>query len=242
MSTAYLVDRQGRKFALRLDKPTVVGREPGVDLLVDNDSISRRHGTVAATDGTFFVTDLNSSNGICINGSRLGTSPAALMDGDSIRFGSLDFTFHSDKSAEHRAPCPNCGSPVRVGARFCTKCGHAHPASAASSVIGGMQQRAPTPAGSRQPSVAVHKRPPVATISLIFVILLVYLCQVLSAGSLEFDSRQLLAAGGLSYDSVVIDGQWYRILTSAVLHLSLIHLLLNAYALAIGDVLRVVEI
>ena len=97
MPTAYLVDRQGRKFPLRPDKQTVVGREPGVDLLVDNDSISRRHGAVAGTDGTFFVTDLNSSNGIYINGSRLGTSPAALKDGDSIRFGSLDFTFHTSR-------------------------------------------------------------------------------------------------------------------------------------------------
>jgi membrane associated rhomboid family serine protease/uncharacterized RDD family membrane protein YckC len=233
MSTAYLVDRHDRKFALRPDKPTVVGRESGVDLLVDNESISRRHGTVAATEGTFFVTDLSSSNGIYINGSRLGTSPAALKDGDSIRFGSLDFTFHSEKIVQHRALCPNCGSPVRVGALFCTKCGHAQRASVASPVVGGMRQRPATPAVSGQSSVVAHRRPPVATIGLIFVISLVYLCQVLSAGSLEFDSRQLLAAGGLSYDSVVIDGQWYRILTSAALHLSLIHLLLNAYALAI---------
>ena len=233
MSTAYLLDQQGRRFALPFDKPSVVGREAGVDVFVENDSVSRRHGSIAAVNGTFFLTDLNTSNGTYVNGSRLRGSPTALKDGDCIRFGGFDFTFHSDKSAEHRASCPHCGSPARVGARFCTKCGRPQSPSASSPAVASAQRPRLPPAASRQPSTPAHRRPPVATITLIFVISLVYLCQVLSAGSLEFDSRQLLGAGGLSYDSVVVDGEWYRILTSAVLHLSIVHLLLNAYALAI---------
>lgn len=117
------MDRQGRKFAVRADKPVILGRETGVDLLVDDDSISRRHGRISAINGAFFITDLNSSNGTYVNGSRVGGPPTALKDGDFIRLGSVDFTFHSSESIERRVPCPTCGSPTRIGAGFCPKCG-----------------------------------------------------------------------------------------------------------------------
>jgi FHA domain/zinc-ribbon domain len=130
----YLVDRQGRKFALAIDGAIVIGREAGADLQVDDDSISRRHAFIAGANGAFSIADLNSSNGTYVNGRRVSSgSRIVLNNGDSVRLGGVDFAFHSDQNTRLCGTCSNCGSPVRIGARFCTKCGSPQAVSIAPS-------------------------------------------------------------------------------------------------------------
>lgn len=55
------------------DKPLLVGRGDAVDAFVDDDSLSRHHFLVAREGADFFVIDLDSRNGITVNGERMST-------------------------------------------------------------------------------------------------------------------------------------------------------------------------
>jgi len=64
----------------------VIGREPGVDILIDSPGVSRRHARLYLQDDQYHLEDLGSSNGTFLNGERL-TKPAHLKHGDEIRLG-----------------------------------------------------------------------------------------------------------------------------------------------------------
>lgn len=66
------------------DRPTLIGREPGCDVVLDNLQASRRHCEVraAATPGQHVVVDLGSRGGTLVNGAAAGLS--ALLPGDRI--------------------------------------------------------------------------------------------------------------------------------------------------------------
>lgn len=69
--------------------PFLVGRE-GCDWLVPDTTVSRRHARIDYNplEGKFFITDLGSSNGIRLNGSRIPVDmPAALQDGMQVLLG-----------------------------------------------------------------------------------------------------------------------------------------------------------
>lgn len=86
-----------------LDKPKIlVGRIPPADLLLEDDSVSRRHAKIVRSGGRFWVIELGSANGTFVNGDRV--SEAELSPGDVVRFGILDFTFSGPASAEVRPP------------------------------------------------------------------------------------------------------------------------------------------
>src|SRR5262249_13873667 len=50
---------------------TVVGRGPGVDVVIDDPSISRRHARFAPVDGALQVEDLGSQNGTFVGGAQV---------------------------------------------------------------------------------------------------------------------------------------------------------------------------
>lgn len=49
----------------------VVGRSSSSDLIIPHESISRRHCQIKLSNKEFFICDLDSSNGVFINGERL---------------------------------------------------------------------------------------------------------------------------------------------------------------------------
>lgn len=50
----------------------IVGRSPKADLVIPHDGISRQHCKIEYTqDKTFYITDLDSSNGVFFNGERI---------------------------------------------------------------------------------------------------------------------------------------------------------------------------
>ncbi|MBO0779020.1 MAG: FAD-dependent oxidoreductase [Ktedonobacteraceae bacterium] len=70
--------------------PVLIGRQPGVHLLIDQGAVSRLHAGISYVDGQYVLRDLGSANGTFINDIRLEPSRAyTLQDGDQVRFGKL---------------------------------------------------------------------------------------------------------------------------------------------------------
>ena len=71
---------------------TRIGRRSDNDLVFSNDSVSGHHAEVhMGRDGSFTITDLNSANGVYVNGSKVKQS--GLRDGDSVELGEVRFRF-----------------------------------------------------------------------------------------------------------------------------------------------------
>lgn len=68
-----------------------IGRLEELDLCISHRSISREHARVLQKDGAFEVEDLNSANGVRINGSA--TKKGALKSGDILELGQVRFRF-----------------------------------------------------------------------------------------------------------------------------------------------------
>ena len=68
----------------------VVGRDPKVDLFIDNLGVSRRHATVSWEQGEFYIEDLGSSNGTWGGKERIGKHR---LDHDTkARLGKFELT------------------------------------------------------------------------------------------------------------------------------------------------------
>jgi Protein of unknown function (DUF3662)/FHA domain len=75
-----------------LDKRRVViGRSRECDVQLQDANVSRRHAEIRQEGPTFWVVDLDSTNGIEVNGRRL--KRAKLEDGDRLVMGSTELTF-----------------------------------------------------------------------------------------------------------------------------------------------------
>jgi pSer/pThr/pTyr-binding forkhead associated (FHA) protein len=82
--------RAGESFPL--DKPRIiVGRGPGVDLTLDDPAMSRQHMAVEIRDGRFQVRDLDSTNGLMLNG-RIITA-GELKHRDRLKAGDHELEF-----------------------------------------------------------------------------------------------------------------------------------------------------
>jgi pSer/pThr/pTyr-binding forkhead associated (FHA) protein len=65
------------------------GRHSEMDVRVALPDVSRRHCRFSFTDGQWRVLDLNSLNGVYVNGARV--KQVLLQDGDEVRMGGLTF-------------------------------------------------------------------------------------------------------------------------------------------------------
>jgi pSer/pThr/pTyr-binding forkhead associated (FHA) protein len=75
-----------------LGERLTIGRVEGVDLVLDDKGISRKHCEVVKSAESWLLRDLGSSNGSFVNGQKV--TERALRDGDQIRLGALSLTFH----------------------------------------------------------------------------------------------------------------------------------------------------
>src|ERR1043166_1252526 len=64
----------------------MIGRAPSNQIVVDHPTISAQHAVLLRVGDSFWLKDLNSTNGTQINGVLV--NDAKLKDGDTIRFGS----------------------------------------------------------------------------------------------------------------------------------------------------------
>lgn len=74
-------------------KRCTLGRQPDCDVVVDADSVSRRHARIILVGRDYYVEDLNSSNGTVVN-NRVIQSRVRLQEGDCIRLSQFEFLFH----------------------------------------------------------------------------------------------------------------------------------------------------
>jgi chromosome segregation ATPase len=70
---------------------TSIGRTADNDLRIDADSISRHHAVVLTTTSGTVIEDLNSTNGVFVNGRKI--SRQQLKEGDLVMIGRTEFRF-----------------------------------------------------------------------------------------------------------------------------------------------------
>jgi DNA-binding winged helix-turn-helix (wHTH) protein len=80
-----------------IDGEHVLGRDPDLELFLDSPDISRHHARIRVTGDEATIEDLGSKNGTFVAERRL-ESAVRLVDGDSIRIGSLRLTFSAVRS------------------------------------------------------------------------------------------------------------------------------------------------
>ncbi len=80
--------RQLRRIALQ-PLPLRVGRNPGLDLSLASDSVSKEHAELLLRGGALYVRDLGSKNGTFVNSERVGEAP--LREGDILHFAQVEF-------------------------------------------------------------------------------------------------------------------------------------------------------
>lgn len=93
-AVAWLVSNRGddRGRMHRIDgEKVVVGADSRCDIVLKHDHVSDQHASIRFRDGSFVITDLDSTNGTTINGEDAHQEP--LADGDQVGFGSSRWVF-----------------------------------------------------------------------------------------------------------------------------------------------------
>ncbi len=80
-------------------KPIIIGRGEGSSLLLNDSSVSVNHAKVTMRKGKVYIKDLDSTNGIFINGKKIQTTRAKnISPGDEIKIGLK--IFHLEEYSE----------------------------------------------------------------------------------------------------------------------------------------------
>ena len=90
----------GREIVHVLGRKTSIGRTPDNDLQLDAKYISRHHAVILVGPVNAVIEDLNSTNGVQVNGRRV--TRQTLRDGDQIAIGRVHYRFVVRKSADKR--------------------------------------------------------------------------------------------------------------------------------------------
>ena len=70
----------------------MVGRMEGVEIQLDSPQVSRRHMLLKKNGNEYSCIDLNSQNGIFLNGIKIHS--AVLKEGDSLQLGDVVLIYH----------------------------------------------------------------------------------------------------------------------------------------------------
>src|SRR5947207_1020512 len=76
-----------------------VGRKPDNDVVIDNPAVSSHHCKIVMSGDTFFVEDLNSTNGVFLNGKKIFQS--AIQNNDVISIAKHALQFIDDRPQSH---------------------------------------------------------------------------------------------------------------------------------------------
>ncbi|MBK7116286.1 MAG: FHA domain-containing protein [Proteobacteria bacterium] len=81
----------GAEVMYPIGRHTTVGRTPENDIQIDTTYISRHHAVLLSSADACIVEDLNSTNGVLVNGRRVGRQ--VLHDGDTVTIGKTEFRY-----------------------------------------------------------------------------------------------------------------------------------------------------
>lgn len=82
------------------NKIDIIGRGSSASIFLDEDGVSRNHAEIFMMSGCAEVIDLNSRNGIQVNGEKVRKS--FLNDGDKLNIGSVDLVFSKETVASNQ--------------------------------------------------------------------------------------------------------------------------------------------
>lgn len=91
---------------LKENGTNTIGRAPESDILLEDQTISRRHAELRVTEGAFILENVSKTNVAKVNGVAIDR-PVPLSDQDSVEVGGLHLTFH-DLQAGDRISGPMC--------------------------------------------------------------------------------------------------------------------------------------
>jgi Protein of unknown function (DUF3662)/FHA domain len=84
------LNANGRRYEIS-KRRTVIGRSKDSDVQIEDANVSRRHAELRQEGTAYWIVDLDSTNGVEINGRRV--KRAKLDKGDTITLGSTDIVF-----------------------------------------------------------------------------------------------------------------------------------------------------
>ncbi len=83
--------------------PALVGREAGMAVILQSNSVSRQHAEFLQQNGQLLVRDLDSTNGTFVNHERV-CEVQVLCPGDVVRFADVEFRLQQDRGAAPQQP------------------------------------------------------------------------------------------------------------------------------------------
>jgi chromosome segregation ATPase len=86
-----------------LSRRTRIGRAAGCELQIDSGAVSRHHALIVVGPREAVIEDLNSTNGVLVNGRKVTRQP--LCDGDAVTIGETQFRYLARPL--HRSPEPD---------------------------------------------------------------------------------------------------------------------------------------
>ncbi len=88
---------------IKLDKPSfALGRKPDNDVVLDNAAVSGHHCKMYESGGTWYVEDLNSTNGTFVNNKKV--LKAGLKSGDTVTVVKYSLVYVDENAPAVRAP------------------------------------------------------------------------------------------------------------------------------------------
>jgi len=90
------LENEEKEFELNQSR-MIIGRRPGVDIVLADPAVSGRHTLVISILDDSFIENLSVTNGTYINGKR--TDKTVLQEGDVITVGNSKLVYHSEKDS-----------------------------------------------------------------------------------------------------------------------------------------------
>ena len=94
-----------------LSRRTRIGRSTGCEVQIDSSSVSRHHALVLVGPRETIIEDLNSTNGVLVNGRKV--SRQVLRDGDAVTLGESRFRYIARPPRRSLSPQPAELAPIK---------------------------------------------------------------------------------------------------------------------------------
>jgi pSer/pThr/pTyr-binding forkhead associated (FHA) protein len=99
MNKLIIADDEGKTTVVPLVRDEItIGRKEGNTIRLTERNVSRRHARLLRSNGLFVVEDLESYNGVLVNGEVIST-PRSVQDGDRITIGDYQLSLRSERAA-----------------------------------------------------------------------------------------------------------------------------------------------
>ncbi|NRA75522.1 MAG: FHA domain-containing protein, partial [Planctomycetes bacterium] len=105
---------RGSTWAIREEGVLLIGRDSGAQIALRDEETSRRHCQLEFRSGQWLIRDLDSTNGVMVNGETI-SGPTVLKHNDHIELGVSYLTFLSDDDPLLGAEIGGCRIEQRIG-------------------------------------------------------------------------------------------------------------------------------